>query len=175
VEAGRLTFQPRTVDLERVVQTTVEELRSLADENHLELCVEVNLKQSQAFNDPKRLRQILMNLVSNAIKFTNQGSVLVSVSDPSEDTVLITVKDTGIGIASEDLNYIFEAFRQLDQSRTRKRPGTGLGLAITNSLVRMMDGSIQVESEVEQGTAFIVQLPRYVSQPDDRVPSATAL
>jgi signal transduction histidine kinase len=174
VEAGRLTFQPKIMDLERVVRATVEELRSLADENHLELRVEVNLTRSQALNDPKRLRQILVNLISNAIKFTDQGSVSVSVSDLSSDTIIIQVKDTGIGIAADDLNYIFEAFRQLDQTSTRKHSGTGLGLAITHSLVRMMNGSIRVDSTVGQGTTFIVQLPRHVSQSEEHLSSAPA-
>lgn len=167
VEAGRLDLHPDTIVLPDVVNATVDEMRSLADEKQLELAVQINLRRPRAFNDPNRLRQVLVNLLANAIKFTDSGSVSVSVSDPSDNVVQIVVQDTGIGIAPEDFDHIFEAFRQVDQSRSRKHSGTGLGLAITDSLVRMMQGSIQVDSTPGQGSTFIVRLPRAVPSPDE--------
>ncbi|TVQ22363.1 MAG: hybrid sensor histidine kinase/response regulator [Leptolyngbya sp. DLM2.Bin15] len=167
VEAGRLDLRPSTIALEDVVDSTVNELRSLADQKQLELTVQINLRRPQVFNDPNRLRQVLINLLANAIKFTDAGRVSVSISDPSDTTVQIIVQDTGIGIAPEDFEHIFEAFRQVDQSRTRKHSGTGLGLAITDSLVRMMQGTIQVESTLGQGSTFTVHLPRAVPLPGE--------
>ncbi|MBF2089516.1 MAG: response regulator [Synechococcales cyanobacterium K44_A2020_017] len=175
VEAGRLDLRPDTIVLSDVVNATVNEMRSLADEKQLELAVQINLRRPRAFNDPNRLRQVLINLLANAIKFTDAGRVSVSVSDPSDNMVQIVVQDTGIGIAPEDFDHIFEAFRQVDQSRSRKHPGTGLGLAITDSLVRMMQGSIQVDSTLGQGSTFIVRLPRAVPLPEEATASLLPL
>jgi len=162
IEAGRLELKPESFNLETLVITTIEQLRSLADEKHLGLHVETNLQDPNTINDSIRLRQILVNLLSNAIKFTEVGSVQVEVREISLDRLLLTVKDTGIGIASENLEHIFEEFRQVDQSLTKKYPGTGLGLAITKSLVQLMQGRITVESQLNQGTTFHVELPRKV-------------
>ncbi|MGQ4647601.1 ATP-binding protein [Lyngbya aestuarii] len=162
IEAGRLELKPEPFNLEALVRTTIEQIRSLADEKHLALHVQTNLQDPNTINDSIRLRQILVNLVSNAIKFTEVGSVQVEVREISFDRLLLTVKDTGIGIASDDLENIFEEFRQLDQSITKKYPGTGLGLAITQSLVQLMQGSIKVESQLEQGSTFRVEFPREV-------------
>lgn len=161
LEAGQLEIRPKRFDVKKVVNATISELRSLADEKQLILESCNNLTDSQIVADPERLRQVLMNLLSNAIKFTSTGKVWVDVTESSADRVSIAVCDTGIGIASSDLNSIFEPFRQVDQSMTRKHPGTGLGLAITQSLVQMMNGRITVESEVGRGTVFRVELPRH--------------
>jgi signal transduction histidine kinase len=109
------------------------------------------------------MRQILVNLLSNAIKFTDTGSVCIKVQEISPDQVLLTVQDTGIGIAEENLKHIFEEFRQVDQSLAKRYPGTGLGLAITHSLVQLMHGKISVESHLGQGSTFNVEFPRRVS------------
>ena len=111
-------------------------------------------------NDSFRVRQILSNLLSNAIKFTDVGQVTVRLWEGSADRIAIEVQDTGIGIAPENLDRIFEEFRQLDQTITRRHPGTGLGLAITKWLVELMQGAIAVKSELGQGSAFQVELPR---------------
>lgn len=163
VEAGRLSLHPQPMDIGAVVQATVEELRSLAQEKQLLLTTQISVGRAIVFNDPTRLRQIVVNLLSNAIKFTDRGSITVSVASSSPETIQIAVEDTGIGIPHDHLGHIFEAFRQVDQSRTRKHPGTGLGLAITDSLVRMMNGSIHVHSQLGQGSTFVVDLPRQVT------------
>ncbi|MBD2740194.1 ATP-binding protein [Coleofasciculus sp. FACHB-1120] len=163
IEAGRLELQPEEFNLPVLVRTTAEELRSLASEKHLELQVEANLQNPQILNDSARMRQILVNLLSNAIKFTDTGSVYIKVQEVSPDQVLLTVQDTGIGIAEENLKHIFEEFRQVDQSLAKRYPGTGLGLAITHSLVQLMHGKISVESHLGQGSTFQVEFPRRVS------------
>jgi signal transduction histidine kinase len=115
------------------------------------------------YADPDRLRQILVNLVGNAIKFTAKGEVLVSVGIDSRDgdfaMLHFTVTDTGIGIPKEKQQHIFEAFMQADGSSTRRYGGTGLGLAISTQLVEMMGGRIWVESEPGNGSTFVFTLP----------------
>ncbi|UKO96766.1 ATP-binding response regulator [Nostoc sp. UHCC 0870] len=163
LEEGRLALQPELFDLAKVTHTTVAEIRSLAEAKKLSLVVKINTANPVIFNDPVRIRQILLNLLSNSIKFTESGSIWVEVQDLGENRVALSVRDTGIGISSEDFQHIFEAFRQVDQSITRKYSGTGLGLAIINSLVRMMGGKISLESQVGVGSLFKIELPRKVS------------
>lgn len=162
IEAGRLELKLEEVNFTQLVVATISELRPLAEQKHLLLKVDAELDDPKVINDSTRLRQVLVNLISNAIKFTETGSVEVRVSELSSNRVLLSVKDTGIGIAEAELEHIFEEFRQVDQTTTRKHGGTGLGLAITKSLVNMMQGIITVESKLGQGSTFCVQLPRQV-------------
>ncbi|OKH18386.1 hybrid sensor histidine kinase/response regulator [Hydrococcus rivularis NIES-593] len=164
LESGQLTLEPEEFNLAILVQITVEELRSLALQKQLSLQVDLNLKNPLVVNDQNSLRRILINLLSNAIKFTDSGSIWVKVWELNPDRVAIAVRDTGIGIASEHLETIFEAFRQVDGSLARQHEGSGLGLAITNSLVKMMQGTIAVESQVGKGSAFQVELPRQIDR-----------
>lgn len=159
IEAGKFELNFREFELDRLVSLTVEELRSLAVQKKIELTTEITLKNSTIFQDYSCLKRILINLLSNAIKFTNRGSVKVKVWE-SQNDIAISVEDTGIGIKKEDFKRIFEAFRQADQSISRPHTGTGLGLAITDSLVKMLQGTITVESEVEVGSVFCVKIPR---------------
>ena len=160
IEAGRLSLKLEEFDLPQLVLTTIAELRPLADQKHLELKFDTKLDNPKLINDSTRLRQVLVNLLSNAIKFTESGSVEVRVWEISPTQLVISVKDTGIGIAESDIDQIFEEFRQVDQTTTRKYPGTGLGLAITKSIVEMMKGTITVESKLDEGSTFRVELPR---------------
>lgn len=164
IEVGRLELKLEEINLSHLVRATTEELRSLAEQKHLSLSVQTNLINPYIVNDSVRLRQILVNLLSNAIKFTDDGSVNVTAWESAPDQIAIAVQDTGIGIAQSDLEHIFEEFRQVDQSTTRKHGGTGLGLAITDWLVQMMDGKINVESTLGTGSTFCIELPRQVSQ-----------
>ena len=123
-----------------------------------------DVKNREFLGDPTRIRQILLNLCGNAVKFTEHGTITLAVNSlPSvkanHEEIFITVSDTGIGIQSDKLDYIFEKFTQADSSINRKYGGTGLGLAITRTLVEMMDGNISVTSAPGQGTTFKVQLP----------------
>lgn len=106
-----------------------------------------------------RLKQILINLVGNGIKFTSVGQVDVNIMKLEDSCWTIIVRDTGIGIPAEALDYVFEQFRQVDNSSTRRYEGTGLGLAIVQRLVTLMGGSIAVQSEVEKGSTFTIHLP----------------
>ena len=162
IEAGRLELQLEEFSLTQLVLTTIAELRSLAEQRQLPLKVYTDLQNPKVINDRTRLRQVLVNLLSNAIKFTDTGSVEVRVSDLSASQIVVFVKDTGIGIAESNVERIFEEFRQVDQTLSKKYQGTGLGLAITKSLVGMMKGTITVESKLGQGSTFRVELPRRV-------------
>jgi signal transduction histidine kinase len=162
IEAGRLELKPEPCDLLQLTEATVSQLRSLAEEKHLLVRVQSRLTHSRAFNDSMRVRQVLVNLVSNAIKFTETGQILVSLSEPEPNCISIAVQDPGIGIAASELDQIFEVFRQIDQTINRQHGGTGLGLAITRSLVEMMGGQISVQSQLGVGSTFRVDIPRYV-------------
>jgi signal transduction histidine kinase len=109
--------------------------------------------------DWQRLQQILINIIGNAIKFTEEGTVSVRVYTPSADHWALEVSDTGIGIQKKALSYIFEPFRQADDSATREYGGAGLGLSIVKQLVDLMKGEITLESEVGQGSTFTIVLP----------------
>jgi signal transduction histidine kinase len=114
-------------------------------------------------NDPTRIRQILVNLISNAVKFTDSGHITVGIWEAPEGRVLIAVQDSGIGIDIADQESIFQEFWQVNQSRTRRASGTGLGLAIVHALVELMQGSISLQSQVDQGTTIRVELPRRIA------------
>ncbi|MEH2304814.1 ATP-binding response regulator [Nostoc sp.] len=163
LEIGRLDFKAEIFDVSKVINLAVGEMHSLADAKKLSLLVQTDLQNPLIFNDPVRIRQILTNLLSNAIKFTESGEILVEVKELPTNQVVIIVRDTGIGIASRDFKRIFEAFRQVDQTITRKYPGTGLGLAIVDSLVRMMGGKIFLESKLGIGSMFKIELPRQIT------------
>jgi signal transduction histidine kinase len=166
IETGKLDLKPEIFDLSKVINTTVLEMRSLAETKNLSLLVNDELHNPIVFNDPHRIRQIVTNLLSNAIKFTESGSITVETREIATNKVAIAVRDTGIGIAVKDIKNIFEAFRQVDQTTTRKYPGTGLGLAIIDSLVQMMGGKIIVESQLGEGSIFEIELPRQISSPN---------
>jgi PAS domain S-box-containing protein len=164
VEAGKLTFQTLDFDLREVVEGTVDLLAKTAESKGLDLsgfihpCVPAHLR-----GDPGRLRQVLVNLVGNAIKFTAAGEVALRVElaceSETDATLDIRVRDTGIGIAPEAQSRLFEAFSQADASTTRKYGGTGLGLALSRQLVEKMGGEIGLESAEGAGSTFWVRLP----------------
>ncbi|MGF1479623.1 MAG: hybrid sensor histidine kinase/response regulator [Cyanophyceae cyanobacterium] len=160
IEAGQLELDLTELNLAQLASITAEELRSLATEKQISLHVESKLKNHAVVNDRNYLKRILTNLISNAIKFTERGGVFLEIREQDDDRIVIAVRDTGIGIAPDQLKHIFEAFRQGDQSLTRKHSGTGLGLAITDSLVKMMRGKILVESRLGKGSLFQVEIPR---------------
>jgi signal transduction histidine kinase len=154
-----LKLMPSTFDIENLVTNIIEELQSLADEKQLHLRLFVELDNPQITHDQKRIRQVLVNLIANALSFTQQGTVDIVLRD-EDDKIYIDVKDTGIGIAPEDLDHIFSEFWQVQQDLHRTNSGTGLGLAITHSLVQRMQGAIAVESVANRGSKFTVTLPR---------------
>ncbi|HHP7236286.1 MAG TPA: response regulator [Desulfobacterales bacterium] len=170
IEAGKIELKERVFRLSEVFDHVMELFFNKAAEKGIELLVDIDMDTPKVVSgDPLRLQQILTNLISNAVKFTETaGVILVSVSEskkPGEDgpaeKVLLTfsVKDTGTGIAPEYLDHLFEPFSQADTSATRRYEGTGLGLTICKQLVTMMDGDIWVESELGQGSTFFFTVP----------------
>jgi adenylate cyclase len=167
IEAGKLEVNYEPVALASLVSDVVGEAEPLAAKNGNRLVVECPSDIGSVRSDPTRLRQIMLNLLSNACKFTENGSVALSVSRghaDGKDWISIRVVDTGIGMTNEQLGRLFQEFSQADSSTTRKYGGTGLGLAISDRLCRIMGGSIDVESEPGVGTTFSVRLP--ADQPD---------
>jgi signal transduction histidine kinase/DNA-binding NarL/FixJ family response regulator len=162
IEAGHLELKPKRFRLPDLLSTTTEELRSLAAQKQLQLSHQSALANPYVTNDSDRLRQVIVNLLSNAIKFTESGRIDVEVREVSADRIVMLVSDTGIGIAPGEIPHIFEEFRQVDQTITRRHAGTGLGLAITRWLVQMMGGQISVNSQLGQGSTFRVDLPREI-------------
>ena len=162
IEAGKLEVNYEQVDLASLVGDVVGEAETLAAKNGNRLVVECPPNIGTVRSDPTRLRQIMLNLLSNACKFTEYGSVSLSVArsrEDGDDWISMRVVDTGIGMTSEQLGKLFQEFSQADSSTTRKYGGTGLGLAISDRLCRMMGGSIDVKSEPGVGTTFSVRLP----------------
>lgn len=159
IEAGKLELDVHDFDLEQLVRDTTEMLWHRAHEKRLELVCDFDPQARQIYSgDSNRLGQILINLVNNAVKFTEHGEVVLNVAcdrlDENSATIRFTVSDTGIGIPEDRANRLFQPFSQIDNSTTRKYGGTGLGLAICKHLVEMMGGQISVESRVGEGTKF---------------------
>ncbi len=159
LEAGRESLHREPVQLEELFAELVETLQPWASERALQLKVEPLGPEWAVSADPLKLRQVLMNLISNAIKFSSDGSTVQLRARPDgEEAFVISVQDHGAGIAPEHHQLIFESFRQVDGSHTRKVRGTGLGLSITKKLVELHGGRIWVESALGQGATFHVRL-----------------
>jgi signal transduction histidine kinase/ActR/RegA family two-component response regulator len=160
IEAGKLTLFEDDFDLEAVVAQARDSFAVLAQAKNLEFAVEIaDDARGWWRGDADRLRQIVGNLISNAVKFTPQGAVTASFGSAASGGLKVVVRDTGVGIAPEKLPSLFEKFTQADNSATRRFGGTGLGLAICRELTQMMGGSIDVESCEGQGSTFTVELP----------------
>ena len=158
IEAGHMDLDIRPARLDTVVKEIVEMLQTQADARHLKLTLEVDENFPEIKTDADKLKQVLINLIGNAIKFTHEGTVTVRVRH-ADKSASIDVIDSGIGIPESMQSTIFEPFRQVDSGTTRKYGGTGLGLAITHSIVEMLGGQISVQSEVDRGSVFSVHLP----------------
>ncbi|EOV6296612.1 TPA: response regulator [Vibrio parahaemolyticus] len=161
VEENKLELEKAPFHLEQVLTPVCSAIQPLIDEKSIELIVENDVPNNTEFTgDCARLRQILFNLAGNAVKFTNEGHVLIRTELNSEDKhLLIIVSDTGIGIAPDKQGRVFNSFEQADSSTTRRFGGTGLGLAIVKKLTELMGGSITLKSVERVGTQFIVTLP----------------
>ena len=161
IEAGKLELSPETVTLAPLIDEVIGTARQLAEQNKNRLVVEVAGEPRPLTVDPMRLRQILLNLLSNACKFTKQGEVTLRVRKvvDGQNWIEFAVADTGIGMTPEQQAKLFEEFTQADSSTARRYGGTGLGLAITRKLARMMGGDVTVTSEPGKGSVFTVRLP----------------
>ncbi len=158
IEAGKLDLESIAFDLESVARSAHAPFAALADAKGVSLRLDVAGAAGLYRGDPTRLRQILYNLTSNALKFTAAGEVALCAR-PLEGAVELSVRDSGIGIPADKIPGLFDSFTQVDASTTRKFGGTGLGLSICRRLAELMGGSIRVESELGAGSAFIVTLP----------------
>ncbi len=159
IEVGRIPLNAERVDIAELVESVVGTLRPVAEKSRTELQYHVSPDAGCLMIDRRRLEQCLLNLVANSLKFTKGGRVAVGVSTGLAD-VSFSIEDSGIGIAPDDLERIFQPFAQVDDSSTKTRGGTGLGLAITKDLVEMMGGQIAVSSAVGKGTTFVVRFPK---------------
>ncbi len=162
IEAGKMPLHLENVSLGEVVREIAEQLEPLVRRKGLDLVCEVPPDGIAMHTDRTKVKQILLNIVSNAVKFTQAGRVVVRAAREG-DTVQIDVTDTGIGIRPKDLGAIWEDFRQVDQSRTREFGGTGLGLSITRKLVDALGGQVGVASEYGKGSTFTVRLSARVA------------
>jgi GAF domain-containing protein len=161
IEAGKLDLNPESVNLSPLIDEVVGTARQLAEQNKNRLVVEAEEKLGALTVDPMRLRQILLNLLSNACKFTTQGEVKLRVHKVMDgrNWIEFAVTDTGIGMTAEQQAKLFEEFTQADASTAQRYGGTGLGLAITRKLARIMGGDVTVASEPGKGSVFTVRLP----------------
>ncbi|HEY65877.1 MAG TPA: response regulator [Caldilineae bacterium] len=158
IEAAQMSLLPEEVDPAALVKEAVNTARSLVETRGLALYMEIEPDLPRIWVDPTRIRQVLFNLLNNAARFTERGSVTVGVRHRGEE-VIFSVADTGVGIAPEDIPRIFEEFQQVDGSTRRRHGGVGLGLAISKRFVEMHGGRIWVESEVGKGSTFYFSLP----------------
>jgi signal transduction histidine kinase len=158
IEAGQLTLSLNDYSMTEVVHTVVNSVESLASEKNLALKVSVSPDLTVGKGDEQRIAQVFLNLVGNAIKFTEEGEVRVNVT-ASDGNFLVAVSDTGPGLSEADQQRIFEEFLQADSSSTRKKGGTGLGLSIAKKIVEMHGGRIWVESSPGKGSKFCFTLP----------------
>jgi signal transduction histidine kinase len=158
IEAGQLALAINPYSIKDVIQAVVSSAQSLATEKNLVLKITVPADVPTASGDERRISQVLLNLVGNAIKFTDSGEVRVAVAT-TNGSFEVSVSDTGPGIAAADREKIFEEFRQAEGSLAQRKGGTGLGLAIAKKIVEMHGGKIWVESEVGKGSKFTFTLP----------------
>lgn len=162
LEEGKFSLNLQYFNIKELIRLIADDLRFFANQKNINLDVNINIQNVKVLNDPIRIQQLLTNLISNAIKFTETGGVLIELQELDDDKIIIIVKDTGIGISEIDFKYIFQAFRQVNQTKSRCYQGTGLGLAIVKDLVNLMGGTITVESQLGEGSTFRVELPREV-------------
>ncbi len=158
LEAGMLRFEKIVFNLERVCQECMDLVSGNSIGRDIDFILDYDPKSRRFFvGDPSRIRQVLLNLLGNAVKFTEQGHVCLTLSASDDDglsLIKVSVRDTGIGMSSQEQQHIFDEFTQADQSTARRYGGTGLGLAITKKLVKMMDGDIGVDSRSGHGSRF---------------------
>ena len=168
VEAGKLEIRPQNTSVTRLAEGLRGMFHPLATDKQLDFRLDIQDGAPQMlFTDPQRLEQVLKNLLSNAVKFTESGSVSLSVTTLPNDGIAFSVGDSGIGIAPDQHESIFEAFRQADGTTNRRYGGTGLGLSISRDLAALLGGSISVTSTPGQGSVFTLVLPQRYVEPGD--------
>src|SRR5437763_10833862 len=172
IESGTMKLDLTEFSLVELLEKIKTLAAPLAKQNGNELTFEADGEAGRIRADEKRVRQVLLNLLSNACKFTDKGRVTLRARREARDGewVIFSVSDTGIGMSAEAMENLFQAFYQVDSSTTRKRGGTGLGLAITRNFCEMMGGSVRVDSEPGKGSTFTVRLPAAVTPRKEDAP-----
>ncbi|HPM38853.1 MAG TPA: HAMP domain-containing sensor histidine kinase, partial [Candidatus Pacearchaeota archaeon] len=159
IEQGRFKTDLKEINAKPVIEETIKEMSFQAKEKGLSLNFEVIENTNDLINvDKDKLKQVLINIIGNSIKYTNEGSVDVKISN-KEDNLVISIKDTGIGMSAKEREHLFEKFYRIKNKKTQDVVGTGLGLWITKQIVEMMKGSIFVDSIEEVGTQVTIQFP----------------
>jgi signal transduction histidine kinase len=159
IEAGQLNVARETFNLRDSLEKVLKTAQPLADRKEIRLSADIAPDIGTIISDRRRVEQILLNLVSNAIKFTEQGFVRLHCAIQGPD-IALAVSDSGIGVQPEDMDKLFNAFQQIESGITRKYDGTGLGLSISQKLAHLLGGEIKVESEWGKGSTFTFRLPR---------------
>ena len=166
VEAGKMEFQPESIEIDLVIHETRDILRAMAAEKRLQIETSIDPNINAAILDPAKLKQVLYNFLSNAIKFTPEGGrIKVRATPEGSRAIRIEVEDTGIGIKTEDFAKLFIEFQQLEGPAAKQYPGTGLGLALTKKIVEAQGGTVGVTSVPGKGSTFFVILPRDFNAP----------
>jgi signal transduction histidine kinase len=159
IEAGQLELSPSNFDLKTSIDKMVKLVSPLAEKKGLDIRLDLSEDVGTITADQRRLEQVILNLINNAIKFTDKGHIMISYR-VEDDQCLLSVSDTGIGIRAEDLSKLFQPFHQIDTGIARRHEGTGLGLSICRKILDMMGGTIGVESRWGQGSTFTISFPK---------------
>jgi len=170
-EAGKIQAKPEPTDIAQLVRQVLHDFRPMVEEKNIKLSVELNERDSHVSLDPYLFERIVFNLLSNAVKFTPSGGNIVVGLDIADHQLWFSVQDTGIGIAQKDIALLFQKFRQIESSSTRRFEGTGLGLAMVKEFAELMGGSVSVISEPGKGSEFIVECPVTAVARPEHVPS----
>ena len=164
IEAGKMEIRPEELSLPDLCENQIAMLRPQAEKKNIELRANYDNALPLIKQDAAKLRQILSNLLSNAIKFTPEGGRVLLKAQVEGVDVVLTIADTGVGIAPEDQESIFEKFRQAGNPLTREHEGTGLGLSIVRELCKLLGGDVSLKSELGRGSTFAVRLPREIKE-----------
>jgi signal transduction histidine kinase len=160
IEAGKMEVKPEVFALTDVTEGLLAMFRPLAERKNIDLREQADPTLHLLRQDPGKIRQVLSNLLSNAIKFTPEGGRVLLKSEADGPDVLIVVSDTGVGIAPEDQDVVFDKFRQAANPMTREHEGTGLGLSIVRELAKLLGGDVSLQSDLGRGSTFTVRLPQ---------------
>lgn len=176
VESGKFEFHPEKIEIPKLLEEVKDILRGLASEKRITVSTVIDPAAATATLDPAKLKQVLYNYLSNAIKFTpNEGHVTVRFSAAENDGIRIEVEDTGVGISPKDMAQLFVEFQQLDSGTSKRHPGTGLGLALTKRIVEAQGGSVAVQSKPGEGSTFTAILPQFMKSAEEEPGSSSQL
>jgi len=159
IDSGFLNIQTNNYDIVSIVENITLSVAQYIENRNISLVFDTNAEEKIMAFDPDKMERIILNLLANAVKFTPEGGEIAVTITDQEDTVSISVKDTGIGIPEDKLKVIFERFRQVDKTLSRNREGSGIGLSLVKSLIELHDGTIDLSSEYGKGSEFIITLP----------------